>query len=226
MKKMSKKFINLDNTSYFFDEFKNDSIEDLVVKIKSEKHQRAREELYRRIDEPIKQLAKIFEKEYRSIENDWNEYYFGIIVATEKAIRWYDKEKGAFQNFWRKIVKYEKIRIIRNRKANKRIQNNSIYYLGTEKDEIADMMIYRFGETGDYTSFIDSLYLDELMEKVLDFIEEKYENRDYRMILLWLNYYSLDEIATVLKVEKKFVLSRLYTIINSVRRNLNCSDYV
>lgn len=223
---MDSKFRELDSSKYFSDAYKNDQIVDLVKKIQDGDVYKAKEELYLRLNTPIINIAKIYEKEYHSLENDWGEFYFAIIIATEKAIKWYDSAKGSFQHFWRKIVKFEKIRLIRNRQANKRIQSSQTVHIGYENDAVAEMMMYQYGDKENYISFMKSLFIDELMDKVLNFILEKYGNQEYRMLLLWLNYYSLEEIAKELCVEKKYILSRLYTIINSIRRNLDCREYI
>ncbi|MFA6796347.1 MAG: hypothetical protein WCR63_02040 [Bacilli bacterium] len=225
---MQKNFIDFDDSKCYFEEYKDDKIEDLVMKINDGYNYvpSPKEELYLRINDAIVKLAKIYEKEYHSIENDWGEFYFAIVIATEKAICWYDREKGNFQHFWRKIVKYEKIRLLRSRKAFKRIQTSNVVFVGQCQDSLADLMLYRFGEKDNYTSFIKELYVDELLEKVLDFIQKTYGERDYKMLLLWLNYFSLNEIAENLQVTKKYILSRLYTIINAIRRNLDCNEYV
>jgi len=222
---MPNTFTDLEQSKYFSLEYKGDNLDNLVLKIQKNET-KARQELYQRLNSTIVNLSKIYESEYRSLENDWGEFYFAIINATEKAIECFDAEKGTFVHFWRKIIKYEKIRLIRNRKANKRIQSSDTIYIGQENDAVSEMIMYQYGNKENYSPLIDKLCTDELMDDVLNFVTKKYGDDEHKMLSLWLQYYSLEEIASDLNVNKKFILSRLYTIINSIRRNFNCENYI
>jgi DNA-directed RNA polymerase specialized sigma24 family protein len=218
-------FTDLEQSKYFSLEYKSDNLDDLVSKIQKG-DQKARQELYQRLNLTIVNLSKIYESEYRSLESDWGEFYFAIINATEKAIECFDTKKGTFVHFWRKIIKFEKIRLIRNRKANKRIQSCDTIYIGQETDAVAEMIMYQYGEKENFSPLIDKLYAEELMDDVMNFVTNKYGNDEHKMLFLWLQCYSLEEIADSLDVNKKYILSRLYTIINSIRRNFNCENYI
>jgi len=206
-------------------EFDKCSLTDLVL-LAQKDNQEAYQELCLRMNDTILALAKRYEREYHDIEDDWSEYYCTIIKATDIAIKWYNPKRGEFSHFWRKIVKFEKIRLIRTRGAIKNYRVQNTYYISSTNDPIAQALIYQYGHNDIYADFIKSLYLSELLETVLDFVANQYTKKDEKMIIMWLNSYTLDEISEELNINRKYLLGRLYTIINSIRKNTNIDRYI
>jgi len=205
--------------------FNDSSLTDLVLMAQKD-DQEAYQEICLRLNDSILSLAKLYEREYHEIEDDWSEYYCAIIKATEIAIKWYKPDRGEFSHFWRKIIKFEKIRLVRTRGALKNYRVQNTYYISSTNDPIAQALIYQYGDENLYADFVKSLYVDELMETVLDFVAEKYSKKDETMIIMWLNYYTLDEISKELNIDRKYLLGRLYTIINAIRKNTDIDKYI
>ncbi|MCI2068255.1 MAG: hypothetical protein LKJ88_01590 [Bacilli bacterium] len=208
------------DSAYVDPAFKDKTIQELVMMIK-EKNELAKEEFYMRMEKELTRQALCLAKKFNYLEDDEGAYFEMIYQATERAIRSFDPEKGVFFHFWRSVVRRERIHLI-----------SSLSQVG-KKPNKGNMVFFEVQENPD---FLDSLFLDsynedhylqqqeeyykEQAEACMNFICNHYSKKDVKMISMWMESYSLKEIAKALDLPVKRIYSRLYTILNSLKENM------
>lgn len=182
----------------------------------------AKEELYERLNPEIIKISEILVGKYRYLENDEGVFYDAICLATERAVANYRPGKGKFTHFWRKIVKREKLRILKGLSQGKKpCLANTVSQENTLNPDFFDVLVSQTPEAQLDLDYIEEQYLKENASNILRFIDKHYQKQDCQMIEMWMDCYSLNEIASSLHLPVERIYSRLYTLLDSVRKNID-----
>jgi DNA-directed RNA polymerase specialized sigma24 family protein len=211
---------------FFNPDFMGLSIQGLVQMIQDGDNS-ARDEIYARFEHEFLHDAEIFKNKYGYLEDDESAFFELLYQATEKAIKTFSASKGLFFHYWRTIVKRDKIHLLRQLSLEGRPnQKNTIYAAKDDNPEFFDVLIQEQSFTlyDEAEEKREQAILKENGEKVLLFVKRHYTPKDVKMLEYWMQSYSLEEISSLAKMPMKKLLGRLYTILESLRKNMDLSE--
>jgi hypothetical protein len=142
-----------------------------------------------------------------------------VFKATENSIYSFDHSRGEFSHYWRTIIRRDKSHLIRALSGyKKQTMANTTYETYSDQPDFLESVVFSVEEMQLYAEEIENQYIDETAEAVLKFVKEKYGNPEFKILSLWMNFYSLKEISDITSLPQNQIASKLYNIMNAVRK--------
>ena len=174
--------------------------------------------------EEMKKIAKKYAYDYSYIVDDESEFLYEIFQASLDAIRLFDESKGDFYHFWRLLISQRKIRLIKLRYPYKNMNSSHVSILSDSGDSIKQDNRIEFKDESE--DIIYRSYLNDFREQVNKIMDEHFKPKDKKIIELWLQSYTLNEMCEILNMEYKKLVSRLYYLLKRLSVLLKGVDYI
>ncbi len=185
---------------------------------------KAKEKLYTLLFDDIVSLAKTFQKKYSYIIDDEGAFIFEIFFATEEAIDYFEQDKGDFFHLWRMMVSQAKTKLVVKmyQRARYEVRHDPLEIDGD--NEYADRKLLQLSDSDN--DLKRSSYIKDFSNQVTKFLKDKFSEFDCQIVRLWMESYSIKEIADITKVGFNKIVSRLYYLFKMIKKEFCTSEFI